>query len=610
MKNKIFAFFFSLITSLSLSSFLPLQAETGISVTLPNNNIVSNANDYQIPIHVSNLDVSKLIMNVAIYKNDFLYKEEDIKVEENGYFPYVINTKKFKSSDKVKVHISYRYKNRDYITKTEFKILDGKSISTIKVSSPSVVDCIRGQEFYLPIKISYLDDKRKEVHKYEHDDISLQLSDNTSINKIIKLDRKAAASKIVLSNDKEGQYTVDIKPLNTNIKIESARIQLNISKQDKLKDVSIPNKDVTIDVGEIYTIVPKTTPQSYSLDGIHWMSSHPEIASVDSYGHVTGKKSGKTDITLTYKDIKRRIKINVKKRVHEIAFPEKKISIESGKSTALDYIIKPIDADISKINYETGDFMIAEVKDDRIIGNRVGTTHLTVTADNIVGKLEIEVIPALQVMNTNKDELSIAMNDSYQIIYDVSPSVYKQKVKLHYTSDDRKIAKVSTSGKITAISSGTTTINAYLDDEQSFKITIKVLSGEDEFKIKANTLNLKSGDTIDIKDFIENTFDLKKLKISCDCKGVDIDGTKIKTTQEGECPLILNYRETTKILNLKIKDSQNMGDSNTDQNGTRNKDIVKNKTEYKSDNFLKILSIGAIAICSILLIFFKKNHNR
>ena len=603
MKNKIFVFCFTFIMILSSpSSFLTLKAAAAVNITLPNNNIVSNTNDYHMPIQVSNLAESKLILHISLYKNDFLYASDDIRVDKNGYLDYIIKAKEFKATDKIKVEVSYRYRRRNHLTRTEFEILDGKAISTIKVSSLSVLDCIPGQSIYLPIKISYLDKKNNIVNKYRNQDISLQLTDHKTFEKVIRVDKKASASKISIPQNKDGKY-IHLKPLNTNIDVIPAKIRLNHQKDGKLKNITLPNKEVTIDVGEVYTVNPIMRPQSFDVNDIHWSSSRPDIASVDSYGHVTGKKTGEADIKLSYEGIIIKMKVNVKKRLKEILFPEKKLYIESGKSITLDYRMDPIDADISKIDYETDDFMIAEMKGKKIIANRPGTTNITVTADNVVGKLDVEVIPPLQIINKNKEELSMTTDDDYQIKYDVSPSTYRKHVKMHFSSDDDKIAKVSHSGKITPISSGSTVIRAVYDTEQSFSIKITVLSGKDDIKLKTDTLHINSGDSIDMKDYIDSDFNLAELKISCECKSVSIDGTLIKAEEPEECPVILNHKGTTKILNLKISTSQDTKESNV-KFSTNKKDEKKEK--LKDDKHPKLSYAGIIVVFVLLSILTRR----
>lgn len=586
---------------MGFSPFIPLKAEVALNIALPSDNIVSNTNNYHMPIHVSNLEKSKLILHVSVYRNDYLHKSDIINVDKNGYLYYEIKTREFKARDRIKVDISYRHKKRNYFIKAEFEILDGKVVSAIKVSAPSEVDCISGQAFYLPIKISYLDNKNSEVNEHRNQDISLQLTDNKTIKKMIRLNKNASASKIELT-EKKGQYKFQLKPLNTNIKVIPAKICLNIKKESKVKNISLPNEEIVIDVGEIYTINPIITPQSLPNNDIHWSSSNPDIASVDSYGHVTGKKTGEADIKVSFDGIIRKMKVNVKKRLKDIVFPEKKLYVESGKSASLDFRMNPIDADTSKINYATDDFMIAEIKDGKIIGNRPGTTHITVSADDIVGQLEIEVMPALQIYNMNKEALSLTVDDTYQIKYDVYPSTYKKQVKIRYSSDDDKIAKVSTSGKITAISSGTTEINVLNDNEQLFKIAIEVLSGKDDIRLKTDTLNISVGDSIDIKNFIEDDVDLTDLKISCECKSVKIDGTLIKAKQSDECPVILNHKGTTKILNLKIGSQQDPKESNAKISANKKDD---KKEMLKKDKHSNLLYAGIIVVFTLLSLSIK-----
>lgn len=84
----------------------------------------------------------------------------------------------------------------------------------------------------------------------------------------------------------------------------------------------------------------------------------------------------------------------------------------------------------------------------------------------------------------SKSKLTLVKGTNYEL------KVKKSKVKVKWSSEKKKIAKISKSGKITAKSEGTTKIKADVNG-QSLYCKVKVVNG----KISKKTLSLKSGET-------------------------------------------------------------------------------------------------------------------
>lgn len=85
-----------------------------------------------------------------------------------------------------------------------------------------------------------------------------------------------------------------------------------VKKAKKSTSIKLNKKKVTIKKGNWVLLSPKMKPAK-TTDTVKWKSSNKKVASVDSYGFVTGKKKGKATITATTKSGKKvKCKVTVK----------------------------------------------------------------------------------------------------------------------------------------------------------------------------------------------------------------------------------------------------------------------------------------------------------
>ena len=92
-----------------------------------------------------------------------------------------------------------------------------------------------------------------------------------------------------------------------------------------------------------------------------------------------------------------------------------------------------------------------------------GTAVITVTAGNVNASCTVTVPQLINWIEFDEDELELKAGETYQLKPDISPST-ATKQTLKYTSSDSKVAEVSDSGLVTAISEGEAKIRAEATD--------------------------------------------------------------------------------------------------------------------------------------------------
>lgn len=113
---------------------------------------------------------------------------------------------------------------------------------------------------------------------------------------------------------------------------------------------------------------------------IKWKSSKKTIASVNSKGKVTGKKSGKAKITATYKGKSYKCSVNVKKvTIKKISLNKSKLTINKGKTATLKCTVKPKTASNKKLKWTSSNKNVATVDSKgKITAKKSGFTTITV----------------------------------------------------------------------------------------------------------------------------------------------------------------------------------------------------------------------------------------
>ena len=122
----------------------------------------------------------------------------------------------------------------------------------------------------------------------------------------------------------------------------------------------------------------------------------------------------------------------------------------------------------------------------------VGTAVITVTAGKVKATCMVTVPRLINWIEFDEDEIELKAGETYQLKPDISPSTATNKT-LKYTSSDSKVAKVSDSGLVTAISEGEARIRAQATDgSDEYAICYVTVTGK--AKVTGITLNQTSAE--------------------------------------------------------------------------------------------------------------------
>ena len=157
----------------------------------------------------------------------------------------------------------------------------------------------------------------------------------------------------------------------------------------EVNEIEIERIDISIDntiilKGEKEQLNVKIYPEDATNQNIIYVSSNPQVASIDDKGIIQAHTSGKTIITVKTENnlVSNQIEIEVYSKVTGINVSQKEIYMQKGNTFKINAYITPDDANNQKINYKVVDEEIASIDDNGIVtAEKEGETTIIISSD-------------------------------------------------------------------------------------------------------------------------------------------------------------------------------------------------------------------------------------
>jgi uncharacterized protein YjdB len=154
-------------------------------------------------------------------------------------------------------------------------------------------------------------------------------------------------------------------------------------------------------------------------------------------------------------------------------------SVYKGKTLKLAPAVLPKEP-VRTLTWKSSDTSVATVSTEGVVkGVKVGTATITATVNgvsNVYASCSVSVLQPVTKVSLNKKTLKLKKGKKYMLIAKLSPagvSVSYKKVK--WSSSNKKIVKVSSKGKVTALKKGTATITVKTHNGKTAKCKIRVV---------------------------------------------------------------------------------------------------------------------------------------
>lgn len=301
----------------------------------------------------------------------------------------------------------------------------------------------------------------------------------------LKADVTPADTAVTWSSSKASVASVDANGVVTANKKGTAVITATTAgglKAECKVTVTIPATKVyltpslCIKKGSSTTLTASVFPKD-TTDKITWKTSNKKVVTVSSKGKIKGVKTGKATITVTTSNGKKATcKVTVvksSKKSTSIKLNAKTMSLNKGAYKQLKATITKNSTD--KVTWSSSNKKVATVdKNGVVAGVKKGTA--TITAKTSSGKkatCKVTVkVPATKV-KLNKTKVTLAKGKSVTLKATMTPS--SSTDKLTWTTSNKKVATVTSKGKVTAVKKGTATITVKTSSgkKATCKVTVK-----------------------------------------------------------------------------------------------------------------------------------------
>ena len=299
-------------------------------------------------------------------------------------------------------------------------------------------------------------------------------------NGVITAKKAGSANVYAIAADGSGVQSqnvkVTVKKAPTSIKFTTAKPVLGYDPENG--------------TGSAYQLKVKLSSGSAST--VKYTSANEGIAVVDANGVVTAKGAGKVKITAqTYNGKKATCTVEVKTAPKSITISPKELTIGVGMKHSFA-------ASIPKGSFGSWYFSTSnacgsiDASTGEFVALKPGEVDVIVTSFN--GRSDsctVQVLPAPEVLQLNRPQLKMGLNEKFTLdveasLKDGSPAMGSYT----YTSSDKKVATVSSSGRITAKKRGTAIITVTANGGATAQCEVTVEKAPSKVSLKAKKVTL------------------------------------------------------------------------------------------------------------------------
>jgi uncharacterized protein YjdB len=362
---------------------------------------------------------------------------------------------------------------------------------------------------------------------------------------------KSDSAKVLIAQiTTDGELSFE---LNVQLRSPSGNRELYVAKNPAMSDgiqeiqlnslmysniavsgISVSPTSDSIVVGATQQLIATVLPSTATNKTIIWSSDKASVATVSSNGLVTGIAEGTAIITGTTVDGAKSAtsRFRVTMPVTGVSVSPTTASIAVSGTKQITATVSPANATYKDVTWNSGKTSIATVSNTGLVtGVATGTDTITVTTTD--GKKTAICIISVTVpvtgVSLNHTTASIKVDSMLQLMGTVAPS-NATDTKVSWMSDKTSVATVSSTGMVTGVSAGTSTITATTEDgSKTATCEITVSANVSVKELAAQNIELYPNP-------VKNILTVKNLSDNSSMKVFDMQGR-----------LVLNLMNTSSI---------------------------------------------------------------
>ena len=238
-----------------------------------------------------------------------------------------------------------------------------------------------------------------------------------------------------------------------------------------VKKITINAGDKKVAAGSSKQLTVVCDPENASIKDVVWSSKHPNVATVDANGVVTGVQKGNATITATASDgskVVGSVLINVTQPVTSLSFQNADLSVVAGRTVQARVSAQPVSASDKSVDWSSSDETIATVKNGVIKGNKAGVCTITATSRSnpevsVSAQVTVkQLITKIECVNDPAD-LNMLVGETRQLYWKIYPEDATIQT-LDFKSQHRTVLTVDGNGVVTAVKRGLASVYAVSKD--------------------------------------------------------------------------------------------------------------------------------------------------
>ena len=285
----------------------------------------------------------------------------------------------------------------------------------------------------------------------------------------------------------------------------------SLSASQSPTSVKLNCSTLTLGVGEEYTLV-KTVSPSGANQSCTWSSSNQGVASVDSNGKVTAKKTGMASITVKTSNGKTaQCNVTVKPAPTSVKVNPTSVTLGVGESyTISENTNGGSYANASNLKWTGTNTNVAAVTKGssnkaKITAKASGTAYVKITLYNgLTAQCKVTVKPAPTSVTTYPTSVTLGVGESYTISENTNGGTYANAANLKWTSSNAGVATVTkgsaNKATIKAKGPGTAYIKVTLYNGKTAQCKVKVKTAPSSVKTNPTSLTLGVGESYTISE--------------------------------------------------------------------------------------------------------------